>query len=193
MVGKHVHFVHMQCSTSQGNAEPTAPSGSIGMDDREYFSRIFQSENSSESRELSHTKEKVMQKMHELQTMVKDCEDEDALQGALGHLKAAIAIMTALEKNVHAQHRLPIKRYFGPNKNLEKQLCFFWTKKRRITESRWTKPSMEETIAYRKQLSTIEPMLCSACLKENDMGTNDTINWIECSRCSTEEYCPFCQ
>ena len=121
MVCKHLHFVHMQCSTSQGKAEPTAPSGSIGMDDREYFTRIFQSENSSESREPSHTKEKVVQKMHELQTMVKGCEDENALQGVLGHLKAAIASMTALEKNVHALHRLPIERHFGPNKNLDKQ------------------------------------------------------------------------
>ena len=47
------------------------------------------------------------------------------LQGVLGHLKAAIAIMTGLEINTRAQHKLPVKRHFGPNKNLEKQLHFF--------------------------------------------------------------------
>ena len=37
------------------------------------------------------------------------------LQGVWGHLKAAIAIVTELEINTHAQHKLPVKRHFGPN------------------------------------------------------------------------------
>ena len=127
-VCKHIHFVHMQSSTKQGNSEPepTTTSGRIG-DDRDYFMRIFQSENSSESRGPSHTKEEVVKKMNELQTMVQDCDDEHILQGALGHLKAAIAIITAMEKNPQVEHRLPVKRHFGPNKNIEKQLRFFST------------------------------------------------------------------
>ena len=49
---------------------------------------------------------------------------EHALLGALGHLKAAIAIMKAME-NVDVEKSLPIKGHIGLNKNLEKQLRFF--------------------------------------------------------------------
>ena len=63
---KHIHFMHMQSFTKQGNPEPqpTTTSGRIG-DDRDYFMRIIQSENSSKCRGPSHTKSEIMKKMNE--------------------------------------------------------------------------------------------------------------------------------
>ena len=65
-VCRHIHLVHMQSSTKQGNPEPTATSGRIGDDKDYYLTRIFQSQNCRKSRGPSHTKEEVTKKMDKL-------------------------------------------------------------------------------------------------------------------------------
>ena len=69
-----------------------------------------------------------------------------ALQGSVTHLTAASAIIKAIQihdKTATKSVLLQKKRY-ATNSNMEKQLRFYSTKKRRVTTSRWAKPNEED-------------------------------------------------
>ena len=73
----------------------------------------------------------------ELQTVGANCNNIEALQGSVTHLRAAITIIKAIQIHKTATNSvlLPKKRY-APNSNMEKQLRFYSTKKTRVTTSR---------------------------------------------------------
>ena len=92
------------------------------------------------------SKRNVQQKLYQLQTLVEECTDSDALNAAAKHLQNAITAVKALQQNAEAKQILPIKRVYAANRNHEKQNHFFSTKKRKVSKSDWAKPTLEERI-----------------------------------------------
>jgi len=60
----------------------------------------------------------VQQKLYQLQTLVVERTDSDALNAAAKHLQNAITAMKALQQNAQVKQILPIKRVFAANQNL---------------------------------------------------------------------------
>jgi len=85
-------------------------------------------------------------KLYQLQTLVVECTDSDALNAAAKHLQNAITAMKALQQNAQVKQILLVKRVFVANKNHEKQKHFFSTKKRKVSKNDWANPTFEERI-----------------------------------------------
>ena len=68
--------------------------------------------------------------MNELQTVVQDCGNEPILQGALiGAFEGSNNNHNCNVENTPTEHRSTVIRHFEPNKNLDKQWCFFQQRK----------------------------------------------------------------
>ena len=130
------------------------------------------------------SKHNVQQKLYQLQTLVEECTDSDALNAAAKHLQNAITAVKALQQNAEAKQILPIKRVYAANRNHEKQNHFFSTKKRKVSKSDWAKPTLEERIQCKSKLRGMDTKYCAVCLEEDDHCNEDVVNWIQCSQCT---------
>ena len=123
----------------------------------------------------------------ELQTASANCNNIEALQESATHLRAAIAIIKAIQiydKTATKSVLLPKKRY-APNSNMEKQLRFYSTKKRRVTTSRWAKPNEEDISNCKATLMNSSGItVCGVCFMEEDNMYTEVIDWLQCEKCS---------
>ena len=119
-----------------------------------------------------------------MQTLLAKCDNQDTLKAVNTHISAAVSVLKVMQS--YKKRTLQVKNKYPPNKNSEKQIRFFSTKKKRqATSLSLTKPSLEEVKAGKEKLQAIHPHFCGICLKEEDRNTrNEQILWIQCSECS---------
>ena len=119
-VCKHVHLVKLITEKKVKQAEHTT------LENLEYFSSLFpEAHNGDELKELCQG---LLRKLDKLKLLVQDCENIDAIKTAMKHLTSAEMIIVSLQDE-QAAKKLPVKRKIPPNKNDEKQLRFFSTKR----------------------------------------------------------------
>ena len=151
------------------------------MENLEYFSSLFpEAHNGDKLKELCQG---LLRKLDKLKLLVQDCENIDAIKTAMKHLTSAEMIVVSLQDE-QAAKKLPVKRKILPNKNAEKQLHFFSTKR---VKSRGTlklnKPSLMEVKASKKELKGSDTTCCGVCFKENDERGEDLVDWVQCCYC----------
>ena len=178
-VCKHVHLVEMTYNQHTNKPISTTETTEI---DYDYFTNIMSQEKNPPN--LLLTKTKFLQHLTELEMIAKSCTNQEAILAATKHVRAAMSIIKALESQKE-EKRLTMKRKHAPNQNMEKQLKFYSTKRKRLVyEQGLTKPSLGESEQCKEKLNT-EPIFCGCCLKENDINhDNTTIEWIQCDICS---------
>ena len=172
---KHIHYIHMSITITMPSHTMDAGSTSTCDDNAvnaEYFSRILSSGSSTHQ-----TKLQLHSGIYRLQELTHQCTNNSILKAALGHVKAAISVMTAMDK--HPQHILPLKRTYGPNKNSEKQHRFLSTKKKRTATPTLSTPSLDTLLKCKETLQQIVPRRCGVCLHEEDNSSGNIIDWMK--------------
>lgn len=149
---------------------------------REYFIRILSMETDvpTVSQECANLKNKIC----ELNLLLDNATSIDAVRTAKRHVTSAINSLKALDHQPDAVVLLPAKR-LASNAKQEKQRRFYSTKKKRVTENRWAKPTESEKELCSKQLEEQEIVLCSICYKEDDNRTSEAVIWIQCFVCES--------
>ena len=139
-VCKHVHLVHM---TQRARTVPVPDSDTQSMD----FSSYFHSQPGS-VHSIIGVRTTLLGKLNELQVLISNCNQIDALQSSKQHITAAITLIRALERATVPQ--LPAKRKMPPNSNHPVQARFFSTKKKKLSASTISKPTISQLQICRK-------------------------------------------
>ena len=165
----------------------------LGEVDYDYFDDILSK--SKVDTDLNSAKSKFINQLNQLRDMVMSCDNHDTIAAASKHIKTAASIFNSLENQKDKTVSLLRKRQYAPNQNMDKQLKFYSTKKRRIgTTPILSKPSSLQSKANKDNLSNTETKFCWSCLKENDINhANQTISWIQCDNCSIWLHCTCAQ
>ena len=198
-VCKHVHVVQMtfeekmKSINQQNDGVKERNENLISEEDgllnnKDYFVQTL-------GREIPDTKEHdqrvvdITQKMDslikELQTLNEACTSVEAIRSSMVHVRAAIPLMKGIEKQDSKSQKLLQRKRYAPNSNNEKQLRFYSTKKRRVTKSRWAKPTADEVSKCKETLMDVsEIQVCGICYKEEDNTFSQIVDWLQCDECS---------
>ena len=184
-VCKHIHLIYMYICMSPGEKLTTyIPSNTIPNNevDYTYFNEVLTHNKIDPN--LDSIKTTFLSRLAELEQFVRSCHNQEAILAASKHLKAGISIFQAFQ-NQNEDRSLMKKRQYAPNQNMDKQLKFFSTKKKRTNATPiLTKPSLSQTTACKENLGNTESMFCGRCFKENDINhANQTVEWIQCDKC----------
>jgi hypothetical protein len=172
-VCKHVHLVKIRTTAKVSATVPHISTTA------EYFSSLLDEKSNDQ---LFALRQQVFSKLNDITVLVTGCHNADALKTSSKHLTAAIMAMRAMQ-STSAQSILPIKRKIPANRNSEKQQRFFSTKKKPVGVSKLTKPSQREAQESRLHLLSQTTTCCGICLQEDDISSNDLVNWVQCSSC----------
>ena len=183
-VCKHVHLVNIFKTTDTANTtSPTCTCTIDSCNTLEYFSSLFEDTLSTDY-ELSTLRLQVQQQVDELKTLVKSCQHVDALRASTKHLTSAITVIKVIETTTNSKPALlSRKRQYPPNKNSEKQLCFFSTKMRKLTSTQLSKPSYDESQKCKSHLLSLDTTVCGICFQEDDACEDDMVEWVQCNTC----------
>ena len=185
-VCKHIHLVHMMFNSKNSTLQlDTDEQEQMSTDD---FAKYFHHRGTI-ALQLPQLKESVQCKMNELQILIQECTDSDALNTVSKHLQNAITVVKAMQQQSQTEAKvLPIKRHYAPNANHEKQLRFFSTKRKRTsTTSGLGKPTLEESKQCKSKLTSLETRFCAVCLQEDDCSSSasgELVTWLQCSICT---------
>ena len=116
-----------------------------------------------------------------------NCSSE-VMKGGIGHLKSAVAIMSALQDSPAIGHIDTIvpKEKIAPNTNNIIQPRFTSVKRKRSRSqltSALTKPTTLQSDSCNAEMKDIEAEVCAICYKEDDKSNGQTVDWIQCIRC----------
>ncbi len=140
----------------------------------DYFSRILHSSDSVLS--VHEQKTVLKEKIYELQSLVDAARNSDALCTAKQHIVTAINSLKAMESHAHENsNTFPIRKRPASNAKSDKQFRFHSTKKKRVTQKRWAKPTAEEKQMCCQTLEHAEARHCGICHKEDDTGPSGTV------------------
>ena len=147
-VCKHIHIVRM---LEQGkNEQSDVPDAIDGvLQNEKYFLEVLGREKPTTKmgdHKLTDVREKMGSLIKQLVALNQTCTNADTIASSMVHAKAAIGLMKALEVNSPTSNTsvLQKRRCYAPNANNEKQARFQSTKKRKLTLSRWAKPTQDE-------------------------------------------------
>ena len=176
-VCKHAHLVKMTTTTTCENIQSRTACTSLP-----YFTNLLGDDVNDV--ELSKLRLTVQCKLDELSVLAAKCEQADALKTASQHVTSAIMAIRAIGRIGAQLATLPKKRKYPPNKNAEKQLRFFSTKKKRLNlSSNLKKPSQKESQSCRIHLLNQDIAFCGICLKEDDCSEENFVKWVQCCSC----------
>ena len=182
-VCKHVHLVKMITTMHTTNKNNDSPnSDKCNTDTLQYFSNLFEDTKLTDGK-LSTLQLQIQHQIYELSTLLKTCQHTDALKACKQHLTSAITVMRAIENTDYKPAVLPQKRQYPPNKNSEKQLRFFSTKKRKMASTHLSKPSYSESQKCKSLLLGLDTTFCGICLQEDDHSKEDLVEWVQCNNC----------
>ena len=174
-VCKHVHLVKMRTTKVSENVSHASTNV-------EYFSHLL--EDKCDDGQLSALRQQVLSKLNTMIVLVTSCHSTDALKTSSKHVTSALMAMKSIQSSSGKQPTLPTKRKYPPNKNSDKQLRFFSTKRRRIGVSqRISKPSQQEVQESRLYLLNQNTTCCAICLQVDDKSTSNFVNWVQCTSC----------
>ena len=115
---------------------------------------------------------------------ISKCASVEALRSGEQHLNAAVIVLRSLS-NIDHTSTLPVRKRPAPNANIEKQLRFVSTKKKRPVKPRLAKPDQKQLDKCIEELESIEVIVCGMCMKRNDGKIGLDIDWVQCDFCST--------
>ena len=110
------------------------------------------------------------------------CSNINTISSVTSHLSSAICLLKAekTHQTNDEEQVLQIRKRPAPNANSEKQIRFQSTKKR-VSLSRWAKPTTEEEERVKENMSMLISIeVCGVCLKEDDQNEEYIVLWIEC-------------
>ena len=182
---KHIHALHsslaFQHQIDQAHSD-TRPEGSDYKEEqRAYFEdKIRISERPFAKIEGLRTG--VIAAANTLLKQVELCNNAEALSAARMHLNNAISVL----KGISSTDIEPLEgqEKIAPNRNFEKQLRFYSTKKKREPRTKvLAKPTMEDKAKVRDAMKDVQATLWGICFEESDKSTKAVVDWLECSRC----------
>ena len=97
------------------------------------------------------------------------------------HIGNAVSVLKILQGNPSIS-QLPVQKRPASDALTEKQ-SFYSTKQKRVATKTIAKPSSEEVTRSKEVLTSVDITLCAICLKEDDSGHLDNIDWMQCSKC----------
>ena len=130
---------------------------------------------------LEKKKKMLLNKVAELQLLVTKCNDVNALDVSNNHIGNAVSVLIALQDNPSIS-QLPVRKRPSSNALAEKQ-SFYSTRQKKATVKTLAKPSSEEIIKCKEVLKDVEIIVCAICLKEDDSGHSEDIDWMQCLKC----------
>lgn len=168
-VCKHAHLIEIY----HNNIENTQPLEStytdnpilehpnnMQTDTPTYFTHILSKEKETE---LSSLKTKLKSIIAELQITIDQCTDVSTLQAMRTQLQSASSMSRAMKEH-SSDIRLAVKRKIPPNRNQEKQLRVFSTKKKKLCATQaLSKPSIAESNKQIDNLKKNDPKFCGVC------------------------------
>ena len=180
-VCKHQHLIHINLNPNIANTSDTMDDGQMTNVNYNYYNKILFNQ---ESRSAFNNKQMALIQLEELRREIEKSDRDDIIQITSRHIQARIAVFRTL--SYCNEIALVPKRKIAPNENNEKQMQFHSTKKKRkITASVISKPSVSESTDVKQVLLNTEPIFCGKCMAENDKcSENSTIEWINCDICS---------
>ena len=152
----------------------------------------------------------IKNQLDSLYSILVQCGNEDAIKTAMKHIQAAKMAVNSICKQKDQNVKLHVKRCYAPNKNFDKQLRFFSTKKKRKTSKlSLAKPTIQELDDITDDLMDADVQCCGVCFKTDDTSGIEDIHWIECTLCTmwihlncdpnsnelsrTNYQCPYCR
>ena len=195
-VCKHCHLVHikgsMVVSTNQGETVATnEPSDTVtNMMETKCLSYLTHQGSSSHGESsLQRVKNEVVTLANEIQLITTQTIDEVVVKAGLDHLKNAISMMKALQKQDSTSNdSLAPARYIAPNANSEIQARFHSTKRKRQapTAPGLNKPTLQQMDACISEMTNdVDVKVCGICFMEDDKETSSQeVLWVQCSDCS---------
>ncbi len=148
------------------------------IDNSTYFTALL----ASKTNDSLRAKERLEKKVQQLQHVIRQCDQAEALNTAYKHVNAAVTLLSAIEKQ-STTINLVRKRNISPNSNIEQQRYYSTKKKRTGTIDTISKPTQEELEDTNEKLLKEEPLFCAICFKKQDTSNSPTIRWVQCSVC----------
>ena len=180
---KHIHLLQMTpalCDEQLHEMQPPSPV------DYAYFENIGIFKNKGDSNITTVSKQRFVNDLRQLQNIVMSCENNNAIIAGRKLLSSVFHLIKATNsQSTEVKPELTRKRIYASTKQMDKQLKFFSTKKKRKSEIPvLSKPSLRQTIQCKETLNSTETLFCGLCLKENDVHhENKLVDWISCVKC----------
>ena len=137
-------------------------------------------------------KEEMKFWLNQVHTISDSTTNSEVLKAGIMHVKSAVALMNALQNSGPTSTLTPTKK-IAPNTNNAIQPRFSSVRKRvRVRMSSLTKPTAIECETCKTKIARIEPEVCAICYKEDDKldaKESQTVEWIQCTICSTWIHC----
>jgi hypothetical protein len=188
-VCKHCHLVQMDIVAT--NTHSTAPHISNSpSEDMHHLSQVLATEKASPSSPSETLKEEMKFWLDRAYAISNSTTSNEILKAGITHVKSAVAIMNALQNSDCTSTLTPMEK-IAPNTNNVVQPRFTSVRKRTREQmmSSLTKPTVLESDICKAKIANIEPKVCAICYKENDKAESQTVEWIECTKCSTWIHC----
>ena len=86
----------------------------------------------------------------------------------------------------HKPEPLVVRKRPAPNANIEHQLRFHSTTKKRAKTPRIAKPTQSDEDEAMEVMMNVAVQICGICMKEDDSSTTvgaETVDWIQCEQC----------
>ena len=182
---KHIHLLQMTtlCDEQLHEMQPPSPV------DYAYFENIGIFKNKGDSNITAVSKQRFINDLHQLENIVMSCENNNAIIAGRKLLSSVFHLIKATNsQSTEVKPELTRKRMYASTKQMDKQLKFFSTKKKRKSETPvLSKPSLRQTIQCKETLNSTETLFCGLCLKENDVHhENKLVDWISCAGANLE-------
>lgn len=177
---KHIHLVHTVRTLSQDKVTEKhndQPCGTSRVPDE--LNLIVDTQVAT----LQSQQQLVVSRAAQVAELARSTSDLEALKTAAQHLNGVINMMKAVQKIVPSQS-LPCRKRPAPNSNMETQMRYHPTRNKRAKSNiSLAKPTVEQAAQARETLEAVDVALCSVCLREDDGGKTETVDWVECTMC----------
>ena len=138
-------------------------------EDSKYFATILRNVNASS---ILNLREMRRTELYDLLAILPSIENAETLRELIKHLCAALNMTKVTQQ--HPEIKINEKREIPPNKNSDKQLRYFSTKKKKQTAAQGMgKPSLEEYKSSVQCLEEQDIFVCGYCHKEDDSSSSD--------------------
>lgn len=130
----------------------------------------------------------LRKKIAEIQLLVESCSNTGAIESVCTHFNSAICVVKAVQKTHHdvepTVDAFVSRKRPAPNSNSEVQLRFHSTKQKKPTKrTRLAKPTIDDEERVKQNLDNIAIQVCGVCLREDNAGEDNAVDWIECVQC----------
>lgn len=182
-VCKHIHVVHTQ---KKRLTSETLPTPVVSSHNTETVLQPLQHYMQSGIQTSSNIKEKIMDNISSLRSLLTSCDDTSTLAAVSGHISSAVNVLTAHQAYSSLGEKFDGEtRKYSPNLKHTVQRRFFSTRKKEVKSGNsLSKPTTEQCSEVSKYLSSVEVKVCGHCFCEDDnTSAEGLVNWTHCEQC----------